>query len=584
MSEIGPIANKEPDINDINNSFLNNNNSNQQDNNNNSFYRNMYNSKSSRNVKNINNSNFYRRESWNNEMNDIINVTKDNNLITSYRNDYFYEIKNKNNNFINNNNNNNFNNNFNNINKNNNIFNNSVNNKNIISNIFNKSISNVDLNKISIDAYNNNNNNNFYVKNKEYGHNNRYNINNNFSNNINNNIINNINNSINNNKNLNSAFNFNFNNFNKFNNNSQNLIKSNEFKFLFQKRYSIIISLILNKDSIIIQSKEEGNLYYFFETQMTLDELKKFDEVFKSCDNIENAFDYLLNIFKTTENPIKDIIDNKLILLIKIRVCENTFREKDMELFIKYKNKEESIKNLCIQIEELKKKNIFLQDEINKLKSENNFLKKNFLDFKNEIIKEINNLKKIIEKNKVKDISKDSKIIRNINDINFIFKRLKMVKLNNNNKENININLNLLYRATKDGGMAKDFHSRCDKYNNTLVLVETKKGLRFGGFTTKTWEGEEIDKEDKNAFCFSLDKMKIYNSIKGKPAIFSSPSSGPTFENCIFEIKDNCFEYGGMCSEDNGDNYDNQESKYEINNGEEEFEVKDVEVLEVIYE
>ena len=232
----------------------------------------------------------------------------------------------------------------------------------------------------------------------------------------------------------------------------------------------------------------------------------------------------------------------------------------------------------------IKKKNIFLQDEINKLKSENKSLKKNFLDFKNEIIQEINNLKKIIEKNKLKDISKDSKIIRNINDINFIFKRLKMVKLNNNNKENININLNLLYRATKDGGMAKDFHSKCDKYNNTLVLVETKKGLRFGGFTTKTWEGEEIDKEDKNAFCFSLDKMKIYNSIKGKPAIFSSPSSGPTFENCIFEIKDNCFESGGMCSDDSGDYYDNQESKYEINNGEEEFEVKDVEVLEVIYE
>ena len=132
--------------------------------------------------------------------------------------------------------------------------------------------------------------------------------------------------------------------------------------------------------------------------------------------------------------------------------------------------------------------------------------------------------------------------------------------------------------------MAKDFHSRCDGHKNTLVLVETKEKLRFGGFTTETWEGNVIDKKDENAFCFSLDKMKIYNSIKGRAAIFSSPTSGPAFENCIFEIKDNCFESGGICSDENKNYYDNQEIRCEINNGKEEFEVKDVEVFEVNYE
>ena len=416
-----------------------------------------------------------------------------------------------------------------------------------------------DLNSSYNTIRNSTSNNNIY-------NNNYFNINNNNNNNINNNINNN------NIKNI-------------INTDSQNLINSTEFKFLFHnKSYSIIISMTSNKDRINIQSKEEGNLLYFFENQFTLNELINIDRIFRICDNIEGAFDSLLKILKTNGTQIKDIINNKLILLIKIRGLDNNFTEKNIELFIKYKNKEEIIKYLCIQIDELKEKNIFLQDEINKLKSENNYLKENFLVFKNDITKEINNLKDRIEKNKIKDISIDSKIIRNKKDINFIFKRLKMVKLNNNNKENININLNLLYRATKDGGMAKDFHSRCDKYNNTLVLVETKKGLRFGGFTTKTWEGEEIDKEDKNAFCFSLDKMKIYNSIKGKSAIFSSPNSGPAFENCIFEIKDNCFVYGGRCSDESFDYYDNQESRCEINNGEEEFEVKDVEVFEVIYE
>ena len=140
----------------------------------------------------------------------------------------------------------------------------------------------------------------------------------------------------------------------------------------------------------------------------------------------------------------------------------------------------------------------------------------------------------------------------------------------------------MIYRATRDGDAASDFHSKCDKSKNTLVIVKTKKGLRFGGFTSVTWEGKDEDKEDKKAFCFSLDKMKIYNCKKGKKAIFASPYSGPAFENCIFQIKDKCFEEGGECSDNINNNFQNQEVQYEINNGEELFEVADYEVFNVM--
>ena len=77
--------------------------------------------------------------------------------------------------------------------------------------------------------------------------------------------------------------------------------------------------------------------------------------------------------------------------------------------------------------------------------------------------------------------------------------------------------------------------------------------------------------------------MKIYNSVKGKSAIFASPHSGPAFENCIFEIKDKCFENGGACSDDSQNFFDNQEKQNEINDGDEQFYVNDVEVFSVSF-
>lgn len=142
----------------------------------------------------------------------------------------------------------------------------------------------------------------------------------------------------------------------------------------------------------------------------------------------------------------------------------------------------------------------------------------------------------------------------------------------------------MLYRATRDGDEAKQFHSKCDNFKNTLVIVKSKKGLRFGGFTSETCNGIGIDKKDKNAFCFSLDKKKIYISIYGKNAIFACPSYGPAFENCIFEIKDKCFEVGGLCWDESQNYFDNYESIYEINEGEEKFYVENIKVFFVLFE
>jgi hypothetical protein len=63
---------------------------------------------------------------------------------------------------------------------------------------------------------------------------------------------------------------------------------------------------------------------------------------------------------------------------------------------------------------------------------------------------------------------------------------------------------NLIYRASKDGFGAKDFHSKCDKQPNTLIIIKSENGNIFGGYTEQDWTPNNYLKTDKNSFIFSL--------------------------------------------------------------------------------
>ena len=148
------------------------------------------------------------------------------------------------------------------------------------------------------------------------------------------------------------------------------------------------------------------------------------------------------------------------------------------------------------------------------------------------------------------------------------------------NKSSQKMTLNLIYKATVDSDRAEEFHKKCDKAKCTLVLIETDKGKRFGGYTSKNWEGNCIDKLDEEAFVFSLDKMKIYENISGENAIGCYPKYGPVFLGCQIRIYDNAFQRGGTTFE-KGLNFNTKED-FELTDGEKEFNVKDIEVYEII--
>jgi hypothetical protein len=92
----------------------------------------------------------------------------------------------------------------------------------------------------------------------------------------------------------------------------------------------------------------------------------------------------------------------------------------------------------------------------------------------------------------------------------------------------------LLYRGTRDGFGAYDFHSKCDGHSNTLTILKAHgTSYIFGGFASINWDSSYQYKSDPNAFLFSLEnkdnqpcKIRQNNKIH---SIYCHSRCGPTF-------------------------------------------------------
>ena len=138
------------------------------------------------------------------------------------------------------------------------------------------------------------------------------------------------------------------------------------------------------------------------------------------------------------------------------------------------------------------------------------------------------------------------------------------------------VKFKIAYKATELGDRASIFHQKCDSLDMSLIIIETVKGIRFGGFTMRPWEGNCVQKVDNEAFVFSIDKKKIYEVITNEPAMGCYPKFGPVFFGCQIRIYDNFFtKISTTCHRRL--NYKTSQD-YELNNGEQSFIVKDIEV------
>jgi hypothetical protein len=173
-----------------------------------------------------------------------------------------------------------------------------------------------------------------------------------------------------------------------------------------------------------------------------------------------------------------------------------------------------------------------------------------------------------------------SDIIKNLDDYEFIRDSLGKVSLK------------MVFNSNYHGDYALDVHSRSN-YHHTLVLIETEKGNRFGGYTSDNFSPQtfgltstsiELFKRDNSAFLFNLDSKKIYNI---KPSETSRAlDCDDYFTLCFGEgdliLRDKFLSSGGL-STFPGHYGDENTQETELTNGEKEFTIKAFEVYNVLF-
>jgi hypothetical protein len=153
----------------------------------------------------------------------------------------------------------------------------------------------------------------------------------------------------------------------------------------------------------------------------------------------------------------------------------------------------------------------------------------------------------------------------------------------------------LLWRGSRDGFGASEFHQRCDGHTNTLTIVQDTNDFVFGGFTPLAWESRGHWKPDTElkSFLFTL-KNPHHSPPQRFPlrrdrfhrAILGYRSWGPMFGSgpADLGVCDDCQANAGSYSGRFGNTYANEsgiDGKRLFTNAP-FFTVKEIEVFEVV--
>ena len=329
---------------------------------------------------------------------------------------------------------------------------------------------------------------------------------------------------------------------------------------------------------------------------------KMYEDLEKENENYKNQIEELMKENETLKIQVQELNNNFILInkeLEKIK-NESNLVKNNFEKQKNNNNNEETIKRLTDEINIYKQQaqeNELLKKQIQEMKEQLQMVEERQEQERQELLKrqelqEMQQRQELLQRQQRQELQQrqqrqleeeeqeeekevKGEIIHDIRELEMLTKKINK----DNNKKII---INLLYKASVDGDKASAFHEKCDEAQNTIVLVETKKGKRFGGFTTCSWSGNCVDKNDPQAFIFSFDKMMTYDNIPGDEAIGCYPKFGPIFLGCQIKIFDNAFTKGGTTFEK--DLNFNTTEDYELTDGERTFEVKDIEVYEVIIE
>ena len=324
-----------------------------------------------------------------------------------------------------------------------------------------------------------------------------------------------------------------------------------------------IISNNLHKNSIYVnctpKDTSQNQIEYFL--IISLETLKeKSNKMFNNCNTIEEAYDNIIYIFNNKTYFIKKESDS-LILSLKYNLFGKEIQT-DLNLSMrnidKIKILESENKKLKKEIKSLKKELIIKTEKLKTLNIVNEDLYKQLFALQNSTV--LNNSNIIIQ----------SKIIKNINELNFVIAHLKSTDLIYNKKV---LYFNLLFRASEVGEEKFD-QTLGAIFNNKLfdfVLIKTKKNNIFGY------------KYHPYMFRFSLDLKKIY-VFDNKREIHEAIINGHEVSlqcHYFISIFKKYKTLGGICRQGMKLHYTNVDFDFEFNNGEQKFLIDEMEVFKI---
>ena len=328
------------------------------------------------------------------------------------------------------------------------------------------------------------------------------------------------------------------------------------------------IQLYVNENNLIFEGQTQNaipqknykRIYSFEDAQK--------NKYFLICENINEIYDEILSQISQNEKQVKISEKNEkantLILTIplntkKIKECffeidevVNNTNDKINELY-------SIVNNLTNEVKNLKEKNQKLEEKNQKLEEKNQKLEERVEEIEKLLL--LPYIEYVVKKElqKQKDLNRIKEWISPGKDIKF----------------------NLLFKKSRDGNTTKDFHDLCDNKGKTLIIIETIEGRKFGGVAYDNWNANNSWRTNPKDFVFSLDLNKKYNYSGSGYTTVGDIKYGFAFGNSRINKVDICFDNESL-NEGISNSSDSFKTNKELNNGNEKFRTKEIEVYQII--
>ena len=400
--------------------------------------------------------------------------------------------------------------------------------------------------------------------------------------------------------------------------------KAYEIELEDKTKYHIKIGVSKYKQ-LKLQVREQSEFQTAYQAKFKYEELLEIDRFFGVFETMEAVVDEIDNLFVRNKVTISSDINKNLYMDLTISI-NNKERTIHLKLIKKGSEQTEALNNLVKlvsaqskKLDSLANENDLLKKEIGKLNGKIKSMgeeedenedeesdededkkskKKKKKKKKNKKVKKIEESEEDSEseeqkKKKAKDENigeftyesflESTNIIKEKKEIDVVLDKIRIIF--HKSYKNF-VNLKLIYSASKDGDSAEVFHSLCDGIAPLVVLIKTSKNVIFGGYTEAPYSfaKKRTGNKDDNAFIFSINKMKTYDVEKGTNATCSFRDYGPVFygyEYCNIYLFGDFFNDEGNVAK-KGDRYNTTED-FEINNGEQKFLTKELEVFQVFF-